>query len=215
MRLAHLAVAAGLVLAATAASASAHPEEEGKERWAVKTAPADLTPPAATPIATLIGLPNLSGVRHNDARYQAARIPTAFLVEGARAPLFEGRAVATTGWLHLVAAETDGDFHIQLSASPTSGSPCLIVEIPDPKFIADPVLKAQAVAARAWIAAQVFHGHAPARRGSIVKTPVRVRVTGALFFDDSHVGDRARGKKGMKAGTLWELHPVTAIGPAS
>jgi hypothetical protein len=25
------------------------------------------------------------------------------------------------------------------------------------------------------------------------------------------VGDQPRGKKGMKAATLWELHPVTAI----
>jgi len=36
-------------------------------------------------------------------------------------------------------------------------------------------------------------------------------MTGQLFFDDSHVGDAPRGKKGMKAATFWELHPVTAI----
>jgi hypothetical protein len=41
--------------------------------------------------------------------------------------------------------------------------------------------------------------------------PVYVTVTGILFYDDSHVGDAPRGKKGMKAATLWELHPVTAI----
>ena len=35
--------------------------------------------------------------------------------------------------------------------------------------------------------------------------------TGILFCDDSHVGDKPRGKKDMKAATLWELHPVTAI----
>jgi hypothetical protein len=29
------------------------------------------------------------------------------------------------------------------------------------------------------------------------------------------VGDQPRGKKGMKASTLWELHPVTAIGFAA
>jgi hypothetical protein len=42
-----------------------------------------------------------------------------------------------------------------------------------------------------------------------------VTVTGALFYDDAHVGDQPRGKKGMKASTLWELHPVTAIGFAA
>jgi len=36
-----------------------------------------------------------------------------------------------------------------------------------------------------------------------------------MFYDDAHVGDQPRGKKGMKAATLWEMHPVTAIAFAS
>jgi hypothetical protein len=45
----------------------------------------------------------------------------------------------------------------------------------------------------------------------VLQHPVYVTVTGILFYDDSHVGDPPRGKMGMKAATLWELHPVTAM----
>lgn len=41
--------------------------------------------------------------------------------------------------------------------------------------------------------------------------PVFVRITGKLFYDDAHVGMAPRDKKGMKAATPWDLHPVTAI----
>lgn len=225
MRLALLAVLASVALAGAAVSASAGEEEEGKERWAVKT----MAPPPGQPVVvlieTLIGLGDVPGVGHNDARFQSTRIPGQPLgsvgIAGCppQGPCAweptEGEAVTTTGWLHLVAFETDGDFHVQLSASPTQGSPCLIVEIPDPKYVSDPTLKAQATAARAWIVANVFAGELPAEGGTIVRAPVKVQVTGALFFDDSHVATPPRGKQGMKAGTLWELHPVTAIGPAA
>jgi hypothetical protein len=36
-------------------------------------------------------------------------------------------------------------------------------------------------------------------------------IAGALFFDDAHVGDAPRGKKGMHAATLREVHPVIGV----
>jgi hypothetical protein len=39
-----------------------------------------------------------------------------------------------------------------------------------------------------------------------------VRVTGQLFFDDSHAKrPEERGKKGMPAATAWEVHPIVAL----
>ena len=43
---------------------------------------------------------------------------------------------------------------------------------------------------------------------------VCVQVTGALFYDDAHVGKNApelRGKRGMSSKSLWELHPLTSF----
>jgi hypothetical protein len=40
--------------------------------------------------------------------------------------------------------------------------------------------------------------------------PIRVRITGCLFFDTSHhAGDV--GPQGLKPRTTWEIHPVTRI----
>src|SRR5262249_7594867 len=104
------------------------------------------------------------------------------------------------------------DYHIQISASPTDGGDCLIVEIPDP---ADPAVEggvqADAKRFRQWIRTELLRGKQPSTAGSGMKHPPYVEVTGVLFYDASHVGTRPRGKKGMLAGTLWELHPVRSI----
>lgn len=50
--------------------------------------------------------------------------------------------------------------------------------------------------------------------GSIMQHPPFLTVTGQLFYDDAHVGDQPREKKGCKAETLWEIHPITSIGLA-
>lgn len=44
-----------------------------------------------------------------------------------------------------------------------------------------------------------------------MQRPPFVTVTGQLFYDDAHVGTEPRGKKGCKAESLWEIHPITAI----
>lgn len=57
---------------------------------------------------------------------------------------------------------------------------------------------------------KVLQGVTPSGSGTVVE-PVFVKVTGQLFYDDAHVGDPPRGKKNMKAATLWELHPLIDI----
>ena len=184
---------------------------QGVERWPVKTsvpAGANLAKSTTVPLADLLALKDADGVLHNDKRYQSERIPAK---AGDKYP--EGKVVSTTGWLHLVAGETDGDYHIQISNSATSGDPCLIVEVPnpDPKFTATAELQPKFQAVRDLIKTKMLAGKDPSVSGSVMQHPVYVTVTGIVFYDDSHVGDPPRGKKGMKAATLWELHPVTGI----
>ena len=184
---------------------------QGVERWPVKTSAPDGTDFAkSTKVALtdLLALPDAPGVTHNDKRYQSARIPAQ---AGDKFP--EGKLITTTGWLHLVAGEGDGDYHIQISDSATTGDHCLIVEVPnpDPKFTASADLQPKASAVRGLIKTRMLAGKDPSVSGSVMQHPVYVTVSGILFYDDSHVGDQPRGKKGMKAATLWELHPVTAI----
>jgi hypothetical protein len=203
-----------LALILAAATAAQQPTTQvqtkpGTERWPVKTSvPAKSGKAQTVALADLLALPDAAGVSKNDKRYQSARIPAQ---SGQKLP--EGTVVTTTGWLHLVALETDGDYHIQISASPTSGDQCLIVEVPDPDpaYTASTNLRPQFETVRNTIKTKMLAGKDPSGSGSVMQHPVYVTVTGILFYDDSHVGDPPRGKKGMHAATLWELHPVTGL----
>jgi hypothetical protein len=189
--------------------ADARTDKPGVERWPIKTSVVANAPRKAVPLTTLLALEDVPGVHRSDERFQAARIKD--FDNPAR--LEEGDIVTTTGWLHLVAGEGDGDYHIQISASPGNGNHCLIVEVPldNPRFVASAALRQQAAAVRGWIRSKLLRGQEPSENGSVMMHPTFVRVTGQLFYDDAHVGDEPRGKKGMKAATLWELHPVTSI----
>ena len=193
----------------TAASGAAW--SQGVERWPVKTSVPDGTnfsKAAQVALTDLLALPDAPGVGHDDAKYQSARIPAK-----AGDKFSEGQLLTTTGWLHLVAGETDGDYHIQISDSDSTGDHCLIVEVPnpDPKVTASADLQPKFAAVRDLIKTKMLAGKDPSVGGSVMQHPVYVTVSGILFYDDSHVGDPPRGKKGMHAATLWELHPVTAI----
>jgi hypothetical protein len=193
----------------TAASGAAW--SQGVERWPVKTSVPDGTnfsKAAQVALTDLLALPDAPGVGHDDAKFQSARIPAK-----AGDKFSEGQLLTTTGWLHLVAGETDGDYHIQISDSDSTGDHCLIVEVPnpDPKFTASADLQPKFAAVRDLIKTKMLAGKDPSVGGSVLQHPVYVTVSGILFYDDSHVGDPPRGKKGMHAATLWELHPVTAI----
>src|SRR5437762_12656559 len=87
-----------------------------KARWPIKTSVpegADLDHPSRADLGDLIDadkLPDAPGVTKNDARFQDALIPKFDNPLG----VTEGNILSTVGWLHLVAAEGDGDYHIQI-----------------------------------------------------------------------------------------------------
>ncbi len=181
----------------------------GVERWPIKTSAHEMNEaPKDIPLDSLIALADPPEVRKNDPRYQDAFIP-AFRNSG---NLEEGAMVRVEGWLHLVAYETDGDFHIQVSDNRNSGDHCLVVEVPYPSYVKSaPNLKKLCASARSYIKKNILNAKDPSPSGTVLKDAVYVTVTGQLFYDDSHVGDRPRGKKGMHAATLWEIHPVTGL----
>jgi hypothetical protein len=188
----------------------------GKSRWSIKTSVpenVDLAQAKEVDLSALIALEAPSDVKKNDPRYQDKRIPK---FENSL-NLKEGDIISVEGWLHLVALENDskyhrdGDYHIQISGSRDSGDNCLIVEVPRPEkaFVDSAEIRKTSEKVRAFIKNKLLRGKEPSTSGSVMQHPPYVKVTGQLFFDDAHVGDPARGKKKMKAATLWEIHPVT------
>lgn len=194
---------------------SAFPQQTthpGKERWPIKTSVVDdakVSKGKLIAFSTLAALPEpVPPVKKNDKRYQSNLIPKA---SGAK--IAEGDMVRAKGWLHLVAQESDGDYHIQISDSPTDGGNCVVVEVPkdDAEYVGDAALRPHFRTVREFISSKLLKGKTPSSSGNVMTHPPFVVVTGQLFYDDSHVGDQPRGKKGMKAATLWEIHPVTVM----
>ncbi|HEY2032895.1 MAG TPA: hypothetical protein VGH02_04345 [Rhizomicrobium sp.] len=211
MRILRSIVAMGIaiLIANPALDAVAKATKPGKERWVVKTSLIESPAKKIVDLQDLLALRDVPGVTNNDKRYRDNRIGAFDNPDKLR----EGDMVTAEGWLHLIAGETDGDYHIQISASQNDGNNCLIVEIPkdDPNYVPSAALRSGFGKVRSWIKEKLFHGKEPSTGGSVLTHPVYVRVSGQLFYDDSHVGDQPRGKKGMHAATLWELHPVTAM----
>jgi hypothetical protein len=208
-----------MVMLVAGYSALARDIKPGVERWPIKTSlPAEADPnnPQAVPLEDLLDLEEPPEVTKNDKRYQDALIPEFPNSLNVK----EGDIISTVGWLHLVALEDDGDYHIQVSDSPTDGNNCLIVEIPqdDEKFVASAELRKLAGTARQLMRERLLKKpKEPSEAGNVMNTPPYMKITGQLFYDDAHVGDQPRGKQNpkthekMKAKTLWEIHPVTGI----
>ncbi|ABF43090.1 hypothetical protein Acid345_4090 [Candidatus Koribacter versatilis Ellin345] len=202
-----VAVLAVLVVSSTSLA------KPGKERWAIKTSV-------------------VSTGKHHSLQYDKflalvqPEIPAGFdrdhdRIPGKAGEPSEGDIITIHGWLQLVAFEKtasgDEDYHIQISASQSDGKNCIIVEAPNPDFIDDPTLKQQATAIRAWVREKLLHDpqREPSSKGIPMTHPPYVSATGQLFFDASHEQGSdpggGRGKLGMNAGTVWELHPLTKL----
>jgi hypothetical protein len=115
-----------LVLWFSGTLATQHEIKPGVERWPIKTsvpAGADLSLGKSVSYADLAKLADPPDVQKNDHRYQSARIPMFTNALGVK----EGDILTTTGWLHLVAGENDGDYHIQISDQQDSQASCVVV----------------------------------------------------------------------------------------
>lgn len=198
---------------------SANPDlSPGIDRWTIKTT---LVSDAHQKTMTLAALLKLKkpftaseGISSNDPHYDDNRFTKTLNSTG----LKEGDIVTTKGYLHLVALEKasdtkrDGDYHIQITNSAEWGDSCLVVEIPLPDFIDDPDLKQQVTIARQFVKEKLLKNKEPGTGGNKMQHEVYVQVKGALFFDLIHSSSTdARGKRGMKSYTCWEIHPVTDI----
>ena len=190
-----------LVLAFTKC-AEAKEQKPGVERWAIKTTIAKVVN-SPTPIAfdKFVALPDPPSAAHSNKNFQKARY------QG------EDQIVSVRGYVYLVAGEPDGDYHIQISNSPTSGDGCIVVEVPkdDPVYVPDKYVREKASAVRQLIRDKLLKGLEPSTGGSVMQRPPYMEFVGSLFFDDAHLGDAPRGKKGMHAATLWEIHPVIGV----
>jgi len=190
------------LLLVLAVNTQAKEQKPGVERWAIKTSIAKVVDsPTPMDFDEVVALPDPPSAAHNNKDFQKVRYHG------------EGQIVSVRGYVYLVAGEPDGDYHIQISKSPTSGDHCIVVEVPkdDPTYVQDPYVREKAGAVRQLIRDKLLNGREPSSSGFVMQHPPYMEFAGALFFDDAHVGDAPRGKKGMHAATLWEIHPIIGV----
>ena len=169
------------------------------ERWAIKT---HFRHPRQKPklvaLSELKRLPSFTQDKWSD--FDASYIP-----DSPGEGLHEGDMVKTRGWIQaLKYSADDDDYHIQMVDDSTGGSECFIVEVP----------KAGFEALRRKILTTCSQGKYTefSRSGNRMEHPVPCVVAGQLFYDASHGSDPgARGIKGRKASTAWEIHPVKSV----
>jgi len=185
-------------LAFTEAEAAMFPPCGGEHhfRWAAKTSlgQAGLTPEEAT-IPNVLQWPPL-GFEPDLASWCAPR-------QGQ-----ELEAYAVIGWVRRVRKqEADGDWHIEITgtaqAAPTSR---IVAEIPAPAY--DPMFGTARETLDAFLKDSAMD------TAGDVSPPVRVRFTGAAFYDGWHssgTGAMGHGRCNSSLSALWEIHPVFSV----
>ncbi len=114
------------------------------------------------------------------------------------------------GWIRRIErSKDDGDWHMELTASPTSPpESCIVAEIP--------LGTLGAVYGRARTQLDTLLAGRRLDKDGDLRTPLAVRITGAAFFDGQHrrttrkhdITDGGHGRCNTSLRALWELHPV-------
>lgn len=129
----------------------------------------------------------------------------------------EQNNVTVTGWLYTYAREDDEDFHIILGSSPNAtGRKFISAEISGlPKNNTSSSYTRLKKARDDFKAIILNDGNYCSNfTTKLLKTPIKVTVTGSIFYDTHHaMGGSGTMKKGIsyKSKTPWEIHPVTDI----
>jgi hypothetical protein len=117
---------------------------------------------------------------------------------------------SVTGWVRTKRNESDGDWHIELTAA-AAGDPlrCIVAEIPDPSYGSQYQAARDQFVSVTGISATYSGG---------VATAVRIKVIGPAFFDGEHRGGRGttnaphgHGHCNASTRALWEIHPVYLV----
>jgi hypothetical protein len=186
-------------------------DHPGGKRWELKTA---LTHGASArrgklvALSDLLALPNPPNAGELDDSAFAATLAPSF---SNKLHLNEGDVIEVAGWVHLITFEADGDYHIQMTASRSDGNHNLIVEVPCAAFVKTVRLRARVADVRAFVRSDLLDGREADAAGRVINPARFVRLRGQLFFDANHFRGPPRGTKGMRAATLWEVHPVIAM----
>jgi hypothetical protein len=182
-------------------AASHSPEFAGHDRKAAKTSTSDApVEDQETLEAVLASLPDDDQMLHHHPKITEA--------EDSDRVDEEERNVHFYAYLYATKREADNDYHIILGStkSPTD-SEFMTAEVSGLPRTGPDRTKLKAVRKEFE---DEFIDNPIGTRYRTFQVPIRVEVTGSLFFDVDHPAGVV-GPDGLKPNTAWEVHPVTKI----
>lgn len=125
----------------------------------------------------------------------------------------EREVFEVSGWIRRIEkVKDDGDWHIEVTAGPTSPTDsCIVAEIP--------LGSLGAVFGRARTQLDALLAGRRLDKDGDLREPLAVRIRGAPFFDGQHRRttrkrdgtDGGHGRCNSSLRALWEIHPVYAV----
>jgi hypothetical protein len=123
-----------------------------------------------------------------------------------------GDLLRLTGWIHRIARDADGTYHLQLRPSREAGAPSLRAVVPPADQAAGaPAVRAQLQAVRAFITQRLLRQQEPSPRGAVLQHPPFVQLTGQLSSPDTLQGEPPQRTELRDPTARWEVRPVLAI----
>jgi hypothetical protein len=143
----------------------------------------------------------------------APRAPTPQIPPGSTASDVQaGDLLFLTGWIHRISRAPDNTYRLQVRTSRQAGAPGLIAVVPPPdQASGSPSMQAQLQAVRVFITRRLLRQQEPSLRGSVMRNPIAVQLTGQLSYPDPPLVEPSHEKGPRDATTRWELHPVIEI----
>ena len=133
--------------------------------------------------------------------------PTLSLQESTAADIHVGDLLRFTGWIHRISRDPDRTYRLQISPRPETGGPSFVAAVPHPNQVQNsPILREQLQTVRDFILRRLLRQQEPSARGSVMRRPPLVQLTGQLI----NVGS-PQGKGLQDTTTRWEMRPVLEI----
>jgi hypothetical protein len=168
--------------------------------------------PAETPKA--VSLNNLLALQSPPQKADpASRALTPGVPSGsAVSDLQAGDVLLVTGWLQRVSRAPDGAYVLHVSPNRNAGARTLIAMLPPPdQALGSPAVQSQLQTARTFIRQQLLRQQEPSPRGSVMKRPISVQLTGQLSNSAAPPATPSQGKRSQDAPPRWEIRPVLEV----
>jgi hypothetical protein len=170
------------------------------------------THPAETPKAVhlvdLIALENPAERADHATRALGSRVSR----ESSASDVQAGDLLHLTGWVHRISRAPDRAYHLEVSPSPKSAAPSLTAVVPSPdQTPASPAVRTQLQTVRTFITRRLLRQQEPSPRGSVIRQPIFVQLSGQLSYRDTPLDEPPQGKGTQPSATRWEVHPLLEI----